>query len=376
MRKLFGWALGVGVAMWAVGASAVWWNLVGDDFSAAPTNWTYSGVSNAFDEALFKYDALNERISAEWDQSNHIESWPNDPYVIENSYFARELPRVLTDHDTFRVRATLRIAAGSIPDTTEFYQIANIGLYGLERTGPDRTLADDFSGNATLLRNAGDFVEFNYYINNDSFGFNPNFTAVIGGTVTNDTDYVYITGSGGDAWYHETDMGVGNYLPAETDVFVELTYFGAAAGDLSRRANVSIYSDEARTNLLEVNGVPMFYWTQALPETESFEVTHVALFNYAAENWGGANAEGAGSWDDVAVDVGLADGTIVSADNPAGLSLVWAAEEGASYAVVSLDDLLSGSRATQAVVVADGSAAGWTNASPGALKFFFVEPLE
>lgn len=378
MRKIVAWVSGVVLLLSVGNASAVWWTVLEDDFSAPPTEWTYTGVSNALGAALFRYDAAHQRVAAEWDQSNHFEGWPNDPYVIENSHFARALPRRLTDRNTFRVRGTLRIVSSSIPDTTEFYQIANIGLYGLDRMGPDRTQADDWSGNTVLLRDAGDFVEFSYFINNRSYGFNPNITAMIGGTVTNDMDYVYVTGSGQDTnWYHSTDMGEDAYLPVDTDIFLELTYFGAAEGELSRRANISLYTDEARTNLLEVNGVPLYYWTQALPETESFEVTHVAFFNYAAANWGGANAEGAGSWDDVFVDVNLSEGSILSAGHPPALSLQWIAEPGKNYAVVSQDDLMSGSRITEAIVTAVGNTAGWTNSTSHAgPSFFFVEPVE
>lgn len=375
MRKEFGWVLGLVLVMWSSGASAAWWNLTRDDFSTAPTNWTYEGVLNAAGQPMFRYDAANARIAAEWDQSNFIET-SSDPYIISNSFLVRALPRVLTDANTFRVRATLRFVAGSIPDTTEFYQIANIGLYNLEQTGPDRTLADDWSGNVTLLRDASDFVEFSYFINNKSYGMNPNITAVIGGRVPDDTDHAYYTGNGADPWYHLTDMGEDNYLPVETDIFVELVYFGGATGDLSRRANATLYSDAERTTVLEVNGVPMSYWTEALPPAELFEVTHVGFFNYAAENWGGANAQGAGSWDDVSVDLALEEGTILSSGNPAALAMTWVAEPGASYAVVSLDDLLSGARTTQAVVVATDTLAGWTNASSSARGFFFVEPLE
>lgn len=377
MRKVVAWVTGVVLLLSVGNASAVWWTVLSDDFSEEPTEWVYSGVSNALGQAMFRYDAADQRIAAEWDQSNHFEGWPNDPYIIENSHLAHKLPRPLTDHDSFRVRGTLRIVGGSIPDTTEFYQIANIGLYGIERMGPDRTQADYWSGNTLLLRDAGDFVEFNYFINNRSYGFNPNITATIGGTVTNDMDYVYVTGNGQDTdWYHPTDMGEDAYLPEETDIFVELIYFGAAEGETNRRAKVSLYTDATRTNLLEVNGVPMYYWTQALPEDESFEVTHAALFNYAANSWGGANAEGAGSWDDISVALDLPAGTIVSAERSSAFSLTWVAEPGKSYSVVSLGDLISGSRTTETTVFAEGDMAGWTNATSGGTGFFMVEPAE
>lgn len=378
MRKVVAWVTGVVLLLSVGNASAVWWTVLSEDFSEEPTEWVYSGVSNALGQALFRYDAANQRIAAEWDQSNHFEDWPNDPYVIENSHFARALQRRLTDRNTFRVRGTLRIVGGSIPDTTEYYQIANIGLYGIERMGPDRTLSDDDSGNEFLVRNSGDFVEFNYFINNNtSFDINANITALIGGTVTDDVSCVYVTGDGKDAfWFHDTDMGAGNYLPEETDIFVELIYFGAAEGGTNRRAKVSLYTDASRTNLLEVNGVPMYYWTQALPEDESFEVTHAALFNYAADSWDGPNAEGAGSWDDISVALDLPAGTIVSAERSSKFSLTWVAEPGKSYSVVSLDDLVSGSRTIKATVLAEGDTVGWTNTTSGGTGFFIVEPVE
>ncbi len=325
-------------------------------------------------EAMFRYDAVEQRIHAEWDQSNYIDAW-SDPIVVENAALSHPLPRVLTDRDSFRVRATLRIEGGSIPDTTEFYQIANFGLYNMEKMGPDRTLADDWSGNTTLIRDGSDFVEFNYFINNDSFGFNASISATIGATVPNDDVDAYTTGNGADPWYHLTDMGKDNYLPEDTDLYVELAYYGGATGDVSRRAWIAVYTDAARTNLLEVNGVPMYYWTEPLPASESFTATHVAFFNYGAANWGGANAEGVGSFDDVSVDWAVSEGQVLAAHNPSALTLIWSAVPGSTYTVMAKSDLVSDVQTNLATVTATGEAAGWTNTANAAMEFFWIEPV-
>ena len=59
---------------------------------------------------------------------------------------------------------------GSVPDTTEFYQIGVMGLYGLEHMGPDRTQSDNppyGSSNTNILKDGSDFVEFDYFIGRD-----------------------------------------------------------------------------------------------------------------------------------------------------------------------------------------------------------------
>ncbi len=361
------------VAMLAPEGRAGWKNLMADDFSSAPTNWTYTGVLNASNEPLFRYDASNATIAAEWNQLNFIDD-QTDPFVISNSWFAHPLPQPLTDRHSFRLRATLRIDAGSIPDTTEFYQIANIGLYGLTNMGPDRTLSDDWSMNTVLLKNASDLVEFNYFINNDSFGFNPNISALIAGHVTNNTDFIYFTGSGADApWFNNTDMGANHYLPTETNLYLELTYFGGGT-HARRRLHAALYTDPARTELLTVNGVPMYYWTQPLPYGESFELTHVALVNYAAQNWFGPVGVGSGAWDDLAVD--LFDGQVVT--NPIeddAVVVTWTSRAGDDYAVVATPNIMHGPFTTQAVVTAVSGFTTWTSAPGGATAFYFVNPL-
>lgn len=369
-------ALALALGAWSIMAHegwASWKNLVTDDFSTTPTNWTYAGVLNASNQPLFRYDAVNERIAAEWNQLNYIDDQP-DPFVISNSYFARPLPQPLSDRHSFRLRATLRLDAGSIPDTTEFYQIANIGLYGLTNMGPDRALADEWSTNSVLLKNASDLVEFNYFINNMSFGFNPNISALIAGHVTNNTDFLYFTGSGADVpWFHNTDMGPNHYLPAETNLFLELTYFGGGT-HARRRLLAALYTDPGRTELLQVNGTPMYYWTQPLPHSESFELTHVAIFNYAVPNWFGPVGAGSGSWDELEVD--LFDGQVVVNPIEDGTVIItWTSRIGDNYALVSTPDLLNGPFTTQAVVTAVSGFTTWTSAPGGATAFYFVNPL-
>ena len=363
-------------------AHASWWNLITEDFgAAAASRWHYVGVSNATDQALFRVDEDAGVVNAEWDQANTFAY--GDPYVIRNSVLYRALPRVLRDTDTFRIGATLRIEAGSIPDTGEFWQLANLGLYNLVEMGPDRTLSDDWPQppNATLLRNGSDFVEFNYWINNTDTvwgAFAPNIGAVAGGHVTNNTDMLYTTGNNGDGdFYHNTDMGLGNYLPEATDLFIELTYHGATTGALARRVYAAIYTDAARTTLLEVNGVPMYYWTQPVPATDRFTLTEVAFFNYAGENWGGANGEGAGTWDDLYVDWAVGAGGIAHGAMAGGVpQITWAANPGEAYAVLVCSNLASGAWATQQVVTATGDFVSVVAPGEGASSVWRVERVE
>ncbi|HEY8240132.1 MAG TPA: hypothetical protein VIH35_01735, partial [Kiritimatiellia bacterium] len=148
----------------AIESRAAWVRIFEDDFSS--NAWTYAGVSNSLGQALIRYDAGQQRIDAEWAQGN-LYNGATDPNVIVNSRVSRTLGRTLTDDDTFRFGATLRIAAGSIPDTLEFYQIASFGLYNLDPgiVGADRVQSDNFSGNSSLVRDCNDLIEFNYFIN-------------------------------------------------------------------------------------------------------------------------------------------------------------------------------------------------------------------
>jgi hypothetical protein len=347
------------VALAVTSTQASWWNLMTEDFDSSASNrWHYAGVSNALNQALFQINPTSGVVEAEWDQGNSFSG--GDPYTIKNSALSRPLPRLLRDTDTFRIGATLRLAAGSIPDTSEFWQLANLGLYNLAAMGPDRTLADDYSGNTTLLRNGSDFVEFNYWINNAATvwgDFAPNIGAVAGGHVTNDIDMLYTTGDYGDAsFFHNTDMGLGHYLPVDTDLFIELTYHGATTGNLSRRVYAAVYTDAARTSLLEVNGAPMYYWTQPVPAVHAFTLTEAAFFNYASANWGGANGRGAGTWDSLYVDLAVGAGGVAEmSGSGAGPTMTWAAEPGVDYALLVSSDLASGVWSTQQVVSATGT---------------------
>ncbi len=341
-------------------AQASWWSLIAEDFAPAASNrWHYAGVSNATDQALFRLNPTTGLVEAEWDQSNSFAD--DDPYTIENSVLFRVLPRTLRDTDTFRMGATLRLTGGSIANTAEFWQLANLGLYNLAEMGPDRALNDDWSYNTNgLLRNGSDFVEFNYWINNARTvwgDFGPNIGAVVGGHVTNEFDMRYTTGDWGDAgFFHNTDMGLDHYLPADTDLFIELTYHGATTGALARRAYAAVYTDAARSNLLVVNGVPMTYWTQPVPPADHFTLTEAAFFNYVSLNYGGANGVGAGTWDDLYVDMAVGEGGLVdlAAGHPDTV-LTWAAEPGVDYAVLVSSNLLAGLWATQQVVTATGA---------------------
>ncbi len=276
-------------------AQGSWQPILTEDFSGSPSSWTYSGRLNGSSQSLIRLDSGGGgQVAAEWDQSTGFNG-TGDPYTIESSRLSRSLGTSLTDSDTFKVGVTLRI--GSVVDTTEFYQIANFGLYGLSQMGQDRTMSDNYSGNTTLIKDGSDFVEFNYFTQNNSFGFNPMTQASIGAHVTGLAgNYTVGSGVAGDPLWHDTDMGTDNWLPTGQDLFVEVTY-----DSQSRRAHSAIYTDSARTTLLSVNGVQQYYWTQALPGGDHFTLTDVAFYNYVGANWGGANGQGAGTFDDLYV---------------------------------------------------------------------------
>ncbi len=324
-------------------AHASWWRIWDEHFSSDPSNrWTYAGAANGQGQALMRYDAAHQRIHAEWDQAN-LFSDAGDPYTLINSRLSAALPRVLTDRDTFRLGATLVIEPGSYPDTTEIFQIGNVGLYNLAQMGPDRTLSDNFSGNASILKDGSDFVEFNYFINNAWGG--PNITSIIGAHIDGNVfDYTAGTNS------TQTALGEGHWLPDSTSLFVELAYHGSATGALARCARAAIFTDAARTNLLVVNGVTMAYWTAPLPPGKSFTLTDVAFFNYPSGNWGGANGTGTGSFDDVHVDLDLPDGTLADLRSaPGGVSITWSCVSGATYSVLSAPDPSAAQWTTTAV---------------------------
>jgi hypothetical protein len=363
-------AIAAVLSLTSVPCPAAWVRVFEDEFSS--NTWAYAGVSNGLGQALFRHDAGQQRIDAQWDQGNYYNGAP-DPQVMVNSRLSRPIGRTLTDRDTFRFGATLRMAAGSIPDTFEFYQIASFGLYNLdpETRGEDRIQSDNFSGNTTLVRDCNDLVEFNYFINNESFGFNPFVQGVAVARVPAgeaDATGYFITGTGSDPFFHDTDMGADTYLPSDTNLYIEVVYYGRATNSLARRTFMGIYTDAAKTNLLTVNGVSMFYWTQPAPLNRTFDVSDFGFVNCAGVNFtvmfGGStpNGAGTGTYDDVYVDLyrELGETHQASADPASGFTLTWVSEPGTNYYIVSSTNLVAGSWSTDAIVQASGSLTTWT----------------
>ena len=341
-------------------AQAYWLTVLSDDLSTNGSAWTYSGVSNSTGQALIRYDSVNQNIHAEWNETNLLIT-TGDPYIMIPSRLSRPLARVLTDNDTFRLRATLNLVPGSVANTVEGYQIANIGLYDVSQMGPDRTLSDDWSTNTNLLRDGSDFVEFNYFIYNTYPG--STITAVIGAHVDGDDDFVYDAGVGS-----EGAMGVDHWLPEGTNLYVEVEYFGAATDTLGRVAHCAIYTDPDRTNLLVVNGVTMSYWTQPLPAERTFRVTDVAFYNYVQKKWdeGNVTGAGAGTIDDISVEQYFEPGQIFS-NSLQNESIVstWAAESGTTYYAQFCSNLLESTWATVAVIQATSDTLACTNGLNG-----------
>ena len=284
-------------------ASAITWTLILDEnFSTPAANgWIYAGPSGV--APLFAPNA--GAVDAEWSQSKVFESVDYDtdldldPYIIQPASYSLPIGRTLTDNDYFQVGATVTI--DSIVNTTTFYQVANFGLYNMAKTGPDRGMTDYWSGNSTMVKDACDFVEFNYFISNDTQWGGRNIAATMGAH-SDTVDGTYVSGASTDTMWHDAYLG-SNALPVGTKLYTEVTYWG----DI-RRARAAIYTDADRTQLLEINvggvDVAQYYWTQALPAGESFTLTDVALFNYVGEPWGtDLPGAGSGSYDDVYVNV-------------------------------------------------------------------------
>ncbi|MFH0908630.1 MAG: hypothetical protein V1929_07700 [bacterium] len=363
-------------------SEAVWVPVLADDFST--NGWSYAGVSNGLGQALLRYDAGQQRVLAEWNQGNHFDG-SGDPQVINNSRLTIPLGRTLTDEDSFRFGATLKITAGSIPNTLEFYQLAIFGLYNLapDVIGADRLQSDNYSGNTTLVRDANNLIEFNYFINNESYGFNPfvqgiAITRMPTGEV--DSTAYFVTGTGSDPFFHDTDMGAWNYLPTDSNLYVEVMYFGRATNSYARRVFMGIYTDPTRTNLLTVNGVQMFYWTKAVPADRTFDVDTFAFFNYAGVNftvlYGGntPNGAGAGSFDDVYVELyrELRELHAATLDASSGMVLTWATEPGTNYFVLATTNLLTGPWTTTCVLQATGPLATFTNSLTGSQGIYGI----
>jgi len=301
MKKL---AIVMAVMLVVLGATArravAWTTIFSEDFNSNPAGWSYQGVQNAGSQDLERWNG-GGYLNAEWDQSNDIADpvmmvdGNGDPVVdpwgfvvyycptMTNSCYSKPLGQTLTDADSFRFGAKLKLT--SLAETTELYQIANFGLYDLNNTGPDRT----WSSGGTLDQ-AKDFVEFNYFICTSWLGRN------IQPTICSD-DGTLVAGTSSDPNWPATHMGTDG-LPLNTDLYVEVTYYASL-----RRAYAAVYTDPERTVLLNVGGEDVEYWTNALPADKSFSLTDVAFYNYVAMNWGGANGAGAGEFDDFYVHV-------------------------------------------------------------------------
>lgn len=357
-------------------AQASWWNLLNEDFGAAATSrWTYAGVSNTQDQALFRLDATAGVVRAEWDQGNSIAA--GNPYIIQASRLLTPLPRPLTDKDTFRLRARLVIEPATLLETVEYHQIANIGLYNPGEMGADRAMADNFDPGAVLkIKDGSDFVEFNYFAGNDPQGAYP-FTRsaemTIGAHTDGFGDYHFNYEYYGDPWWHSTAMK-GGRLPEGTNVYVEIVYYGAATNDTARRGFMVLYSDEARTEILQVNTQAMYYWTWPVPADRTFTVTHAGLYNYANMAFYGASLRAAGQVDDLRVDMEFAETEVAaSVIQGGGMALQWASVSGLTYAVLSASNLLDSLWTTQAVVTAGGDFTGITNVLSDGLSAVRVE---
>ena len=344
-----------------VSSQAYWQSILTDGFGPSSSNdWRYAGVTNSAGQPLFLVDETDGKVIAEWDQVNLLVT-TSDPFVILPSRLSRTLDHMLTEHDTFRFGATLNISAGSVPNTTELYQIANFGLYNLTEMGPDRTKTDEYAWMppTNLLKDGSDFVDFCYFINNAWGG--PNITALIGAHTTN-SEGDYTTGTD----WTQTAMGEDHWLPEGTNLYVEVVYYGSATDVHARCANATIYTDPTRMNLLKVNGVAMSYWTDPLPAGKTFTVTDMAFYNYIADSWSDVNGSGRGTFDDAYVQQYFADGEIFAGALVGGYIITtWAAEFGKTYYVESTTNLLTGQWVTNETVMAAGETASTTNSLGG-----------
>ena len=359
--------------------SASWMSLLEEPFDASATNrWTYAGVSNSQGQALFRLDATSGVVQAEWDQANSIAA--GSPYAIRTSRLLTPLPRPLTDRDTFRLRARLVIAPGTLVESVEYHQIANVGLYNPGAMGADRAMADNYDFSASpKVKDGSDFVEFNYFVGHDPHGTYP-FTRsaemTIGAHTDGTGDYHFNYQFYGDPWWHNTAMGQDGRLPEGASLYLELVYFGASTNDDARRGYMALYEDAARTRLVTVNGIAMYYWTWAVPEDRTFTVTHAGVYNYVNLAYYGAPIAAAGQLDDLQVDQEFAETEMAAAGRQSGgVTLQWAATPGATYAVLGTGQLAGGLWTTQGVVVAQGDFAGFTNTPSAGLGILRVERI-
>lgn len=359
---------------------ASWLTLVDETFDASASNrWTYAGVSNTSGQALFRLDPGNGVVQAEWDQANSISA--GNPYDIRTSRLLTPLPHPLTDRDTFRIRARLVVSPGSLVESVEYHQIANIGLYNPDTMGADRAMADNYDFSASpKVKDGSDFVEFNYFVGHDPTGTYP-FTRsaemTIGAHTEEAGDYHFNYQFYGDSRWHSTAMGQDGRLPEGSSLYLELVYFGASTNGDARRGYMALYEDEARTQLVTVNGQSMYYWTWPVPEDRTFKVTHAGFYNYVNLAWFGTPIRATGQLDDLRVDQAFAEAEMsMAARQSDGLALQWASVPGATYAVMGTEQLAGGTWTTQAVVVAQGDFAGFTNTPSAGLGILRVERIE
>lgn len=367
------------LALSALTASAYWHNLLTDDFSAA-TPWVYAGATNASAQPLFRLNTSAGVVEAEWDQSNAFNGG-TDPYTIVPSRLARDLPRVLTDRDTFRFGATLRIEPGSVSDTSEFHQIANFGLYNLAFMGDDRSMADNYSFAmgwvSQAVKDGSDFVEFNYWIGNDPDSmwgaYYRSAEATVGAHIEGlEGDYNFAWTTGSDPLKHDTQM-LGGWLPEDTNLYIELVYHGAATGAVARRVYMAVYTEPERTNILTVNGVAMYYWTPPQPADKTFTLAQFAFQNYVSPNYGDSNAVGRGTFDNVYVDLHVAEGAFFAQQSSPGQHAVSVgAVSGAVYRIETCTDLFAGNWTLHSEIAADGDTLTFTNQPDGGARYYRV----
>ena len=286
MKRSFVMTMAVVLAASAAAQAVEWRTIFSEDFSD-PNGWSYSGVQNASSQNLIRPDGSG-KLAAEWDQSNAIaQELDGDGKLktttLTSSTYSKPLGQTLTDADWFRFGATVNFS--SIGETTEFFQIANFGLTNMATTGPDRT----YSGGGNFAT-ANNTVEFNYFNTTSPWALGRNVQPTMIAE-----DGTIVGGSTLDGW---TSAHFADALPTSTDLFVQVTY----RGDL-RRSYAAVYTDADRTSLLKIGEVAVEYWTTELPADKSFVLTDAAFMNYVSTNWGGANGEGAGTFDDFYVQV-------------------------------------------------------------------------
>lgn len=367
--------LGVIVATALAGSAsqAYWQTVFEEDFSDTGTStWFYEGVTNEMGEALFRVDSVNGRVGAEWCQTNWFQGG-RDPYIIRISHLRHPLGLLFTDRHTFRVGVTLRLTSGSIPETDRGYQVANFGLYNCAEMGPDRTSSDWDSTNSVLVKDGSDYVEFNYFIGNAWSG--RSICPAIGAHETNSAAANFPTwwGVSGDPDWPRNYIGT-HALPYETNLYLELTYYGGATNGRARRAYAAVYTEAARTNIMEIEGNTVEWWTPPLDEDSGFTLTDVAFYNYVDNTnyaWvTGPPARGEGTFDDLYVQRHVDDGEVFDQSaTPEGMVVSFGAASGTAYIVQSCPLIRGGIWVTNAVLESSGETLSYTNPINGESGF-------